>query len=296
MAAAQKVGVDSGLAPLSKGVHRIEASDAQELYWYFSDPLVAGMGGDSGSGFGAILARAELFAVRMRPCKRCGGDPQTDKAGTGFQHKDGKRYATELKRFQKTEAKRMGLRLVDAGSVEGWRALGIPAATAEQIAEQLPDKLTRRCKRCAGEGLVAARPPRSGVQTARPTGSSKQGGGHGVGNFGDETALQRYGWISRMLSRVHQQSAEARAALGCYYAPGSEGIAGLWPLTPSGKGFFLSLENPHNVSPDELLHSEREAQRQNPKLERTMAFAAIARETAELWSRACYAWNQARKL
>jgi len=272
---------------------RIDADDSRELYWVHTDPLVAGAGSNSGC-FGAMLARAEMFAVKMYPCKRCGGDKHSDRAGTGSCHRDGRTYAVELRKYRRAKAKELKLRLVATSECAAeWRALGIPAASGEEIAEELPERLTKHCQRCSGTGMVPGRPPRSGPQTARPTGSSK-GGNNEPSVMVDEGALQRYGRMSRLLAEVHRRSAEARAAIGIYFAPGSEGIPGLWPLTEAGRKFVSGLDNPHKLNPFELLHSEREAQRQNPNAGRAIVFGSIARECAECWHRTCKTWNDVR--
>jgi hypothetical protein len=269
--------------------NRIEAADATELRWYFSDPPIAGVFTES--SFGAQLERAELFGLGGRPCTKCGGDRQRGTLGTGFAPKSGKGYRGELQRYRRREAQRLGLRMVPFDAVQGWRDLGIKAASPEEIAAWLPDNLVRECPACHLVGWVQGRPRRGGPQTARPTGSSIQVGAREPSGSVNETALARYGRLSRLLEAVRHRSELARGALEVYYGPGGGSVTCLWALTDPGREYALSLPNPFHVSARQLLDNERSAQTESPSTERAKRLGPVARAASNLWDHASETWN-----
>jgi hypothetical protein len=289
--AAKKLDDDTEQAPVGK---RIDAADARELRWYFSDPAIAGVG--SGGTLGAMLERASVMAVQLVPCARCGGDRATDKPGSGWCAKGGGNYQKALKRYWRDDAKRRGLRLcADIESAQGWRKLGPEYAkfvAGEEIAEALPDNLTKRCVQCEGSGMVQRRRNnRTGPQTVKSTGSSVHGDPDAA-TWIDEQALARYGSIARLLDRARERSLLARAALAVYFAPAGGSIGSLWPLTDEGRRFWEETPNPQRVPPEALMQNERESNRVSPSVARTVMFSKIARQCADVWDETCAVWAQ----
>lgn len=287
MAAAENIE-SSKPEPVS-GVRRIHASDAGELRWYFSDPQIAGIGGSG--GLGAMLERAAVMAIQLVPCTRCGGDRETDRPGTGACARDGGGYGKALERHWRAEAKRLGLRLVaDVETARGWRDLGVKAVAGEEIAQHLPDKMTKHCYKCDGSGMTQRRRSnRGGAVTARATGSSVHGNPDAM-HWIDEAGLARYGRITRQLDQVGKRSHGALAALSVYFGPQGGSAAALWQLTAEGRRFIERTANAHHLSAEELMQNEREAHRMSPSVERALMFSRIAREAAEVWDAACAAW------
>jgi hypothetical protein len=275
-------GLKKPWAPSGQRVHR---DDAAWLRWYFSDPPIAGSGQNSGSVLGLQLQRAESLAVELRDCKHCGT--------TGMAPRDGRVYASALKRYARARAKQLKLRIVHASTLQAWRDLGMKSFVSQaEIATELPDRLTRPCRRCGGTGLLdRRRRRRNGAQTARPTGNSKPLGVRDAHHAVDEWGLASYGMISRRLLSVRRSSELAAYALRAYYEPGGGNEGALWPLTPAGTDYVARLPNQFGLSGDELLHSERAANRTTPTPLRTAALAAIARQTSQLWDHACGVWG-----
>lgn len=274
------------------GNQRISADDSSELRWYFSDPQIAGVG--TGSNMGAMLERAAIMAIALSPCNKCGGSRDTDSPGTGYCARAGGAYQKALDRYRRAEAKKLGLRLCsDRETAEEWKRLGIAkVATGEDIAQELPDHLTKRCQKCEGTGMVQRRRNnRGGPQTVKATGSSVNGNPDAM-HWVDEQALARFAGVGRKLDRVMAVSRMARACLGVYYAPGGGSIGSLWRLTEEGQRFIRVTPNPQDVAPEQLMQNEREDNRQHPTAERTAMFSKIAQQSAELWDQACRTWNE----
>jgi hypothetical protein len=277
------------------GNYRINAEDSTELRWYFSDPQIAGVG--TGSNMGIMLERAAIMAIALSPCNKCGGSRDDDRPGTGYCARIGGTYQKALDRYRKMEAKKLGLRLcADRAAADEWKRLGITkVATGEDIAQELPDHLTKRCQKCEGTGMVQRRRNnRSGPQTVKATGSSVNGNPDAM-HWVDEAALARFASVGRKLDRVATVSPLARACLGAYYAPGGGSIGSLWRLTEEGQRFLRVTPNPQEVAPDQLMQNEREHNREHPMAERTVMFSKIAQQSAELWDQACRTWNEAAR-
>src|SRR5690606_5464737 len=132
-------------------------NDSAELRWYFSDPQIAGVG--TGSNMGLMLERAALMAISLVPCKRCGGSVEEDRVGTGYCARGGGSYEKALERHRKELAKKHGLRYCPSAEVASeWKRLGIQkVASPEELAEELPPELTKRCLKCEGTGMVQRR-------------------------------------------------------------------------------------------------------------------------------------------
>lgn len=275
----------------TSGHVRIAEDDSRELRWYFSEPMIAGVG--SGGSLGAMLERAAIMAIALVPCRRCGGSSADDRPGSGYCPKGGGNYQKALARYWKDQAKQMGLRLVDSlETAEGWRKLGVKATYGGEIAEDLPPHMTKRCQRCEGSGMVQRRRNnRGGPQTVKATGSSVNGNPDAM-SWIDEQALARYATVTRKLDRVRERSATARAALAIYYRPGGGSIGDLWVLTDEGRRFYEQTKSAQDMAPDALMANERELQRVSPTVDRTLMFSRIARESAEVWNEACAVWAE----
>ncbi len=291
MTAAEKSDDDS-TGQTRVGGQRIDANDARELRWYFGDPTIAGVG--AGGSMGAMLERAAIMATHLVACQRCGGDRDTDTPGTGYCARGGGGYKKALNAYRKDFAKQKGLRLVDTKEdAAEWRRLGVNnVASADEVAEWLPDNLTKRCVRCEGTGMVQKRRSNSaGAQTVRSTGSSVHGDPNAMHCI-DEQALARYGAITRLLDAVRNKSLRARAALAIYFSPTGGSIGSLWLLTEEGGRFYERTDNPRHLAPEALMQNEREDNREHPRAERTIAFGRIASQCSAVWDEACAVWAE----
>jgi hypothetical protein len=293
MAAAQEVGtpqtneVESAPAPT---LVRLDPQHAKDLRWYFGENLIAGVA--VASDMGIMLERAAIMAIRLVPCRACGGDDKQDKPGTGNRPRWGGSYEAALRRYTKGVAKEKGLRWMPTVEVaKGWRDLGIKNVVAsEEIAAELPYKLTKHCLSCEGTGMKERRRNnRVGAVTARPTGSSMHGNPdamHAISVVG----LKRWGRVNRQLEEVCEQSARARVALQMYYGPNGGSISCLWELTESGNRFLETTENLRKLTPEQRMQNFRNEQAAEPTSEGTKLLSGIARECAEVWDHACATW------
>lgn len=302
MAAAQEIGTPVGLGTErgheARALVRIPIDDAKRLRWYFGENMIAGIA--IASDMGIMLERAALMALRISPCRTCGGDPKTDQPGTGNAprkgsykaaldkwHREQARQAKAIYCATRAEAER--LELVAGGFLEpGEKRAKI--VCGEDLGNELPERVTRQCPRCQGTGMRERRANnRGGAVTARPTGSSQTGNPDAMHAI-DEAALELWSRTSRDLEDVCTESALARVALQMYYSPGGGSAASLWRLTEAGDRFLEREPNPHKIRPDQLLENARSAQATEPTRSRTEMFSAIARESAEVWDLACATW------
>lgn len=293
MAAAQEIGTPDAkhLEPReARAFVRIHFEHAKTLRWYFGENLIAGIA--IASDMGAMLERAALMAIRLVPCKACGGSQQEGRPGTGSCPRKGGSYEKARRRWWQTEAKRANRVLKDTDAdVAEWNRVGVHnVISGETIGMQLPDELTKHCLKCQGTGMIERRQNnRGGAVTARPTGSSAHGNPDAMHAI-DETALELWSRTSRQLEEVCAESVLARVALGMYYGPQGGSVGSLWRLTDAGESFLDSEPNPHKIQPDKLLENARSAHEEEPTPGRTSLFSRMARECAEVWDHACAVW------
>jgi hypothetical protein len=270
---------------------RIPHGQARDLHWYFEEHSIAGVA--IASDMGAMLERAALMAIRLVPCKACGGSPLLDRPGTGNCPRRGS-YTSALRKWHLKQADSMGRRLVPTeADIASWAAVKVAVDTfvsSEVLGTELPDDLTKFCKKCQGTGMLERRQSQNpGNVTARPTGSSSHGNPDAMHNIDDE-GLQRWGRINRQLEDVCEESPLARVALGKYYGPGGGSISCLWELTESGDRFLANTPNPLKLSPDQIMGNTRDEQAKEPEEWRTRLFSALARECAKVWDHTCATW------
>ncbi len=269
---------------------RINEYHAKRFRWYFSDPPLAGIGGNAGGNFGAMLERAEVFAINIVECRKCMGTGRCARTLRGFGS-----YELELRRHQRALAKEEGVRLVlDMEAYDAWRAVGVrDVATPEMVAETLPDELTKPCPKCNGEGIVNKHVRASGPLTKDYGRNSKPLGTTRKPFFAvDDAAIAKYGQLSRTLERIRVESWVARVGVQLFFRPDSSGsIWCLWPLTDAGPAFLDTLPNPRNVAPELLMDNERAAQRAKPEPLRGKMLGFIGREAAMIWDHTCEVVN-----
>lgn len=307
------------LSLLWRSSARISALHAIELRWRFENPPLVGL---PESGFSGQLERAALFsAFGMQPCKKCGGtraSPDggtTEKNGTGWAPCG--RYATlsyreALRRFRRDYAKKnrisvvkhqrsvdlMGVLFDDLSESERnkpGKTTWLTEARFHELIDSLPLEVCRQCPACGGDGMVERRSRAMKPVTAQPTGSSKSGSGKEPSVTLNETALVRYGWLTRVLDAVTRRSHWSRGAVEVYFSEGGGSTAALWRYTEEGQKFLKKLPNKLNLPPDALFEEERELQKKSPTLARERSLAAIIRETEERWDEACRTWNDSAR-
>lgn len=303
MAAAQEVGTPESqahyVAPReARALVRIPIEHAKVLRWYFGENQIAGIA--IASDMGVMLERAALLAIRLSPCRHCGGDPAKDIPGSGSCPRKGS-YRSAIKAWHMAEAKQAKAiycetradqqRLLDVAC--GLLDDGSPppkTVCGEDLGSELPDWLTKQCPKCQGTGMRERRQNnRGGAVTARPTGSSAHGNPDAMHAI-DETALELWSRTNRQLEEVCSESALARVALGMYYGPNGGSAGCLWRLTEAGDEFLATEPNPHKIPPDKLLENARQHHEQEPTPSRTALFSRMARECAEVWDHACAVW------
>lgn len=294
MAAAQQIGTPEETTPPEReatALVRIPHQHARDLHWYFEEHSIAGVA--IASDMGAMLERAKLMAIRLVPCKTCGGSPLHDRPGTGSCPRRGS-YTSALRKWHLKQADELGRKLVPLESdIAAWVAVKVAMDTfvsSEALGRELPDDLTKYCQKCEGSGMLERRQSLSqGNVTARPTGSSSHGNPDAMHNVDDE-GLQRWGRINRQLEDVCQESPLARVALGMYYGPDGGSISCLWQLTESGDRFLANTANPLKLSPEQIMSNARDEQTKEPTDSRTRLFSALARECAKVWDHTCATW------
>jgi hypothetical protein len=251
---------------------RIEPHDQEDLRWYFRDGLKRL---ERPSNMQQQLDRLSLYYHRARPCQRCGGDAQSGTSGTGFV--PGK---PTVEIDPKTRLPKYGCspgRAPTSDEVEHLATLDIPPPIGEGL-----------CPKCKGRGWVEGRRGSGNdPQTARPTGSSKKGGGSASSDEGAES-LARLGKVSRRLGDVEQASWVARAVLEAYYAPDGGDLGALWHLTPAGK--TMMRDNPQGLPRQQLFANIRAQQAEKPKDGRRQQFEAAGEQARELLNHAIETW------
>lgn len=303
MAAAQEIGTPGAQeAPSAyitpnyqRTLVRIPSAQARDLHWYFGETLIAGIA--IASDMGAMLERAEIYAVHLAPCKRCGGSVKDDRPGTGWSAKHGS-YAKALRDWHRDLAKEKGFMLFEnQEALDKWRGFfdllndagskGPALVLRAQLDTELPPGKTKRCQRCAGSGMILRRRnTRAGEITANPTGSSAHGNPDAMHAI-DDQGLQRWGKVNRWLGSVCEESPLARVALGMYYSPTGGSIGALWELTNTGEAFLASEPNPLGLQPERLMLNARDTQVSEPTAARAAMLSRLARECAEVWEHAC---------
>lgn len=243
----------------------IAASDAEDLSWYFRS---GGLGVFMPSSTGTLIDRLKLMAPG-RPCENCGGDPASGRSGCGF-------VVTKARGKPPSVDQRLILAMLE---------LDIP--------DEMPPGADQVCKECDGRGWVMGRISNAKkALTARPTGSSKRGGGGGI-NVTSEN-LERLGRVSGRLSalRAAQGKVPADLALEAFYAPGGGSTAALWEFVPAGK--TMLRKNTQKLPPTQFFANERADQSDKPNQNREQQFKTAERQASELHHAACVLWNSCR--
>lgn len=243
----------------------IAASDAEDLSWYFKS---GGLGVFMPSSTGTLIDRLKLMAPG-RPCLNCGGDAPSGRGGCGF-------VVTKTRGKAPSADQRLILAMLD---------LDIP--------DEMPPGADQVCKECDGRGWVMGRLSSAKKPlTARPTGSSKKGGGGGV-NVASEN-LERLGRVSGRLSslRAAQGRVPADLALEAFYAPGGGSTGALWELVAAGK--TMLRRNTQKLPPIQFFANERADQADKPNHNREQQFRTAERQAVELHHAACTLWNSCR--
>lgn len=268
MAAAQEIGNPSALDALAKVSAVIRASDAEELRRYFRQ---GGLSVFNGSPTASLMARMSMFAHTARPCVACGGDESRWTGGSGF------------------VASKTNPREVSAKQRE------ILALLAIYVPEDglLPPADDTVCRVCEGRGWALPRFKTHGRApiTARPTGSSKRGGGGSAVDV-NETDMALMGRVSGRLDKVRhaQGGLPAAATLERFYGPDGGTIQSLWEFTPSGKNMLK--KNPHKLPPTQLWQNLRNEQAEKPTDGRAAQFKAADEQAEALYRATCTLWNE----
>lgn len=243
----------------------IAASDAEDLSWYFRS---GGLGIFMPSSTGTLIDRLKLMAPG-RPCDNCGGDAETGRSGCGF-------VVTKLRGKPPSADQRLVMAMLEI-----------------DIPDEMPPGADQVCKECDGRGWVMGRfSSAKKPLTARPTGSSKRGGGGGVNVSGEN--LEKLGRVSGRLSAVRsrQGAVPADLALEAFYAPGGGSTAALWELVPAGK--TMLRRNSQKLPPTQFFANERADQADKPNANRDQQFRTAERQSTELHVAACLIWNSCR--
>lgn len=142
-----------------------------------------------------------------------------------------------------------------------------------------------------------------GEITARPTGHGYQAGGYTP----DETALNRFAWISRLVSRVALIETGSAEVLGVYY--GDNGarwgrtthgrLFAVYPLTGAGKTLLRKSRTRTKgadlgLSASEELGALFEVDRVQPMPARRLLAEQARREATAQYERACSLWVRVR--
>lgn len=268
MAAAQEIGTPSALDALAKVSAVIRASDAEELRRYFRQ---GGLAVFNGSPTAALMARLSMFGHTARPCLACGGDEMRWIGGSGF-------VASRPKPRETTEKQRALLAALDI------------FVGADGL---LPPAEDTVCRACEGRGWALPRfkTHGRGAITARPTGSSKKGGG-GAAVDVNETDMALMGRVSGRLDKVRHAQGDlpCAAALERFYGPDGGTMQALWELTPSGRNMLK--KNPQRLPPAQLWQNLRNEQAEKPTDGRASQFRAADEQSEALYRQTCMLWNE----
>lgn len=268
MSAAQEIGTPSALDALAKVSAVIRSSDAEELRKYFRQ---GGLSVFNGSPTAALMARLSMFGQTARPCEACGGDVARWIGGSGF-------VPSRPKPRETTEKQRALLAALD---------IFVPDDGL------LPPAGDTVCRPCEGRGWALPRYRTHGRApvTARPTGSSKTGGGGSAVDV-KETDMALMGRVSGRLDKVRiaQGEVPAAAALERYYGPDGGTLASIWELTSSGK--TMLRKNPAKLPPTQLWQNLRNEQAAKPTDGRRQQFEAADHQAESLYRASCTIWNE----
>lgn len=247
--------MDSGQTNPKPKRHRIRAPHQEDLRWYFSTGIRQF---EQGSSFGAQIERLCLYGEHARPCKDCGGDPKTNRPGSGF--------------------------ILDSKEWREKRALAW--LLDKRLA--IPGDIT--CQSCKGKGWISgARRRNRGPLTAKPTHSSVRG--NGVPETGGSASMARLGMVSRWINRVREMSPIAASALELYFDPSGGSAGCLWGLTPAGRKMLG--ENGHKLPERQFFENLRDAHYRNPTDKRRRQFEAADRQARELLEHMHEVWCRA---
>jgi len=268
MSAAQEIGIPSALDALAKVSAVIRASDAEELRRYFRQ---GGLSVFNGSPTAALMARLSMFGHTARPCESCGGDPSRWVGGSGF-------VASKTKPREVSARSRALLAALD---------IFVPDDGL------LPPAEDTVCRPCEGRGWALPRfkTHSRAPLTARPTGSSKKGGGGSAIDV-NEADMALMGRVSGRLDKVRQAQGNlpAAATLESYYGPDGGTLGSLWHLTPSGKS--MMRKNPNKLPPQQLWQNLRAEQSEKPTDGRAAQFKAADEQAEALYRATCTIWNE----
>lgn len=266
----EQVSISEPVRPhlLEKYSAIIRAADSELLRWYYRS---GGLEMFSGSPLANILERANMFRYTAAPCLTCGGDEGAWFGGCGFVNTKGKRPLDDAQRERLAKAEAA----LDAD--------GLLPAAGDMV-----------CRECDGRGwrlpkkFTHSREP----ITARPTGSSKNGG---CGSAADvnETDMEKLGKVTTYLARVRgiQGNIPVVQALDAFFSPDGGNLNALWALVPAGKTMLRS--NPQKLPPTQLFQNLRVQQAEKPTDKRRAQFAAADEQSEALLGAMGMIWNQA---
>lgn len=268
MVAAQEIGTPSALDALAKVSVVIRASDAEELRRYFRQ---GGLGVFNGSPTASLMARLSMFAHTARPCLACGGDEKRWSGGSGFVSSTSK--PREVSPQSRALLAALDIFVPDDGL--------------------LPPAEDTVCRPCEGRGwaLPKFKTHSRGMITARPTGSSKKGGGGSAVDV-NETDMALMGRVSGRLDKVRQVQGDmpATATLEAWYGADGGTLGSIWHLTPSGKS--MQRKNPNRLPPQQLWQNLRNEQAEKPTDGRAAQFKAADEQAEQLYRATCMLWNE----
>lgn len=250
----------------------LRATDAHELRAHYRS---GGFDVFRASTMGAALERAAHFAYGADPCRRCGGDTKSLRAGSGFVSTESEQRAKRLRRAMPSDRTRAAL-----------EHLGLGADLLARVDSEMPALGDRVCPDCHGFGVVARTRGRQpgGAVTARPIGTEARQGGVSL----DEAALARLGRVSRQLTAIATLWPEWVDVLAAYYGPDG-GRLSLYEFTGAGKK--LLRKNPQKLPPVQLIKNEAAAERENPDPTRRALLDGAEAQARDLLHDAARAWN-----
>lgn len=263
----------------------VSRDDQELLRWYYR---TGGLGHDTASATARAIALLEQRRRVAVACRRCGGDPATDRPGTGFVDSATGRAPerpsegqTDLLALLEIELPQLGDAVCPSCGGRGWRVGARSVGRARQIAALVPPLSPFRLRRTGAPG----------TPTAWPTSASHEGQAAAVER--SVVSLARLGEVSRRLRAVREGGELGRLcelALEAYFSPDGGSIAALWHLTPAGR--TMLRHNPHKLSPAQLFANLRNEQRDKRNPSRQAQFDAADEQSRALLARACSAWNE----
>lgn len=271
---------------------RLSFEDGRELTWYLCRP-----GTGLASSFGMQLERA-MGKTGWVPCLTCGGKRAINKPGTGRRPMSNKSYREAIRDWRRKELERLGLLISEGPIAAALEELGrrtITKSQAEAAFAELPESMTRLCKRCGGTGMLHSWLHSKTVLTARPTGSSKSTGASAHVSMADPD-LERFGRVSRRLRHVRLTTARGAVALEAYYAGGF--MSAVHEYTVLGRRLLLE-GNSARLAPQKFFaNMEADAQRAGNEFSASMRLLMLQldRQARVLVAEGARAWNKHGRL